>query len=74
MRTLANSRRKDQVRKETIVFSDTKRMSTSPSEPLNEKIGAQSIWEAISTAVLEVPERQLHNSFLQIINSARCVL
>ena len=66
MRTLANSTRKDQVRKETIVFSDTKRMSTSLFEPLNEKIGetvrekglcAQSIWEAISTAVLEVPER-----------------
>ena len=38
---LANSKPKDSVRKETAVVSDTKRMCTPCSEPLNEMFGEQ---------------------------------
>ena len=54
------------------MFSDTKRMSTFSCEPLNDKIGEKvrendspgsySVREIISTAVLGVPQRKVHNS------------
>ena len=36
---LANSKRQDSLRKETLVVSDTKRKATPSTEALNEKIG-----------------------------------
>ena len=53
-------KRTDHVRKETVVFSETKRMSTSSSEPLNGKIG-----EKVREKEFARSPSGKHNSILQ---------